>query len=261
MATDDPPPEDWQELDPSKRKAIVEMAEQPGVIDRKGNFIDLRSLVNQFGLSRRQGLQALGLVAGGATLGNAIMQSVGVVSAAASESDSDGDVGQTSSRVDVFADGVDANSVSTVEGEVTGETSIELVRNSDNTGISSNTWTNAFDGSNRDQRGEVSSAQFTPDKDGLYRITANIGLAPGSDQDIIRARLRNTTDGTDLSPLGRNWGRENASGSGGIQTIQPSQVFDLTAGKTYEIQVQDFDSSFDILADGTAATITRSVVQ
>lgn len=71
----------------------------------------LRWLLDEYGPnwpSRRQA------IAGGtAAMLGAGTFAAGRVSADASSSDSDGDVGQSNNRVDVFADGIDANSVST----------------------------------------------------------------------------------------------------------------------------------------------------
>lgn len=80
-----------------------------GAVDETGQAWTMADLLN-IGLSRRQAMGALASIAGGATLATALTQAV---AADASTSDGDGDVGQPGNRVDVFADGVDATSVST----------------------------------------------------------------------------------------------------------------------------------------------------
>lgn len=63
--------------------------------------------------SRRQVMQGAGVLGLGALLGGgATTAATGTAAAAASDSDSDGDIGSASNRVDVFADGVDALSLS-----------------------------------------------------------------------------------------------------------------------------------------------------
>lgn len=79
--------------------------------DPNGNTWSISDFLGM-GFTRREAIKLVGLVAGGMALGGAITE---VVSAQASTSDSDGNVGLPGDRVDVFADGVDANSVSTGE--------------------------------------------------------------------------------------------------------------------------------------------------
>lgn len=84
-----------------------------GAIDAQGRNWSVSDFLSM-GLSRRQALTAVAAIASGATIGGALREAVGVASAAASTSDSDGDVGTPSSRVDVFADAVDTDQVSFV---------------------------------------------------------------------------------------------------------------------------------------------------
>ena len=76
--------------------------------------VDVDRIAEATGVSRRQALQVIAATGVGIAVGgvgtNAL---VGNAQAAASTSDSDGNVGLPSNRVDVFADGVDSNSLST----------------------------------------------------------------------------------------------------------------------------------------------------
>lgn len=85
---------------------------EEGAIDAQGRKWSVSDFLNM-GLTRRQALSAIGAMAAGATLGTAIRESIGTASAAASDTDSDGDIGTPSDRVDIFAEGIDANSVNT----------------------------------------------------------------------------------------------------------------------------------------------------
>ena len=87
------------ELDDDELDALIEIAEA-----RASGAITRRGLLKAAG-----GIGAAGLV-GGAVSGSA--------AADASTSDSDGNIGRPSDRIDVFADGVDATSVSTNEAEI-----------------------------------------------------------------------------------------------------------------------------------------------
>lgn len=82
-----------------------------GAVDAQGRSWTVSDFLNM-GLTRRQAMTAVGAIAGGATLGTAIRKSIGIASADASTSDDDGDVGTPENRVDVFADGVDVNTIS-----------------------------------------------------------------------------------------------------------------------------------------------------
>jgi len=74
-----------------------------------------------FDIDRRD---ALALLTGGALGGGAALGAVGSAAAAASTSDSDGNVGTPSSRIDVFADGVNATQVEDDSGTVVLSTSV-----------------------------------------------------------------------------------------------------------------------------------------
>lgn len=89
----------------------------------RGELDDQMSL--QIGsISRRDALTGAGALGLGALLGGgSAMAATGTAGAAPSTSDSDGDVGLPSDRVDVFADGVDSNSVET--GEITNKNYVE----------------------------------------------------------------------------------------------------------------------------------------
>jgi hypothetical protein len=113
-----------------------------GAVDENGQAWTLADLLN-IGLSRRQAMGALASIAGGATLATALTQAV---AADASTSDGDGDVGQPGNRVDVFADGVDATSVTT-ESLVIGGTLYEQDGNSPFTVSSSTSATYTISGS------------------------------------------------------------------------------------------------------------------
>lgn len=87
---------------------------EEGAIDAQGRKWTKSDLLNM-GLTRRQAMAALGAIAGGTSIGAAIYQAIEPAAAQASTSDGDDDVGTPDNRVDVFADGVDANTLSTDE--------------------------------------------------------------------------------------------------------------------------------------------------
>lgn len=90
-------PEEFTDLSKDQREALAELAKQhakPGSV------------------SRRDALKAgSGLGLGALLGGGSVMTAMDQARADASSSDSDGDIGTPSDRNDVFADGVDANSV------------------------------------------------------------------------------------------------------------------------------------------------------
>jgi hypothetical protein len=100
------------ELD-ALRDRVAQLEEQQekliqGAVDAQGRNWSVSDFLN-LGLSRRQALTAVAAIASGATIGGALREAVGAASAGPSTSDTDGDVGMPSNRVDLFADGVDAN--------------------------------------------------------------------------------------------------------------------------------------------------------
>jgi hypothetical protein len=94
---DDFSAQDWQELYEIKEQ-VDQTAEQTGIPRRD--------------ILKGAGLLAAGSLAGGISAQQAIERFVQEAEAQASTSDSDGNVGTPSDRVDVFADGVDATSAS-----------------------------------------------------------------------------------------------------------------------------------------------------
>lgn len=71
----------------------------------------LRQAVQGGGPTRRGLMQGAGALGVGALLGGGASHAIDPVAADASTSDSDGDVGTPSNRLDVFADGVDTTSI------------------------------------------------------------------------------------------------------------------------------------------------------
>jgi hypothetical protein len=104
----------------------------------------------------------------------------------------------------------------------------------------------------KDERGEFSGDQFTPDNDGFYRVHCAAVLFDGADNDRIRGRIQNVTDSVtvDTTP-----GFFNSGGFSG--PIMYSRIVYLTAGKSYEFQVKNENSS-DIISDAYGFYIVRS---
>jgi len=115
------------------RERVEQLEEQQaelkqGAVDAQGRAWNVSDFLNM-GLTRRQALQAIGVLAGGATLGTAIQQAVGVASAAPSTTDGDGDVGTPENPVDVFADGVSAGNYAIGSEQLTTSKSFPQVDN------------------------------------------------------------------------------------------------------------------------------------
>jgi hypothetical protein len=105
MATED------NALTPQEQAKLKAFAQ--GLPDNPGD-IDVDAIAQQTGTSRRQVLQIIAAVGVGSIAGGvSVSQLVSKAQAQASTSDSDGNVGTPSDRVDVFADGVDASVIDT----------------------------------------------------------------------------------------------------------------------------------------------------
>lgn len=191
-----------------------------------------------------------------AALAGAGSFAAGRASAAASTSDSDGDIGQPGNRVDAFLDGADANSVYADQADIINETYIQAIRSSDKTNIASGTWTNVADGESADNRNEFNSNQrFSPDESGEYLIIGWATLDDTSSDDRVGWRVRNVTDSTNtVFP-----GRAPLGVGTGVTVIPIGWIGTLDSAKTYTVEAQDVDSSFTMSAN-SRFTITRQVV-
>lgn len=155
---------------------------------------------------------------------------------------------------------VNAQTVTTGQADITNETYVESHLATDNTGISSGTFTNIVDTEDHDVRNEFnSSQQFSPDATGEYRIEAVIWFGSGADGDTHRGRVRNVTDNTGVKsqPLRVPVGAADSVG------LPFSEVVPLDSSKNYEVQAMNDDSSFELLGGfGSACylTITKAVV-
>jgi hypothetical protein len=108
MATQDNP---LLSLAPEKQQQLVDLVESN----------DIESLATKTGLTRRQILGIGATLAGSGALGGyAVSELVDPAQAQADTGDSDGNVGLPTDRVDVFADGVDSNSLSTDDLNIAG---------------------------------------------------------------------------------------------------------------------------------------------
>jgi len=116
---------------------------EESAVDAQGREWSVSDLLSM-GLTRRQALTALGIVAGGAPIGVAIYRAVGTAAAEASTSDGDDDVGSPDNRHDYFADGVDANSITTGKLSITELQQFEIENPTDISGSRSTntTYTN-----------------------------------------------------------------------------------------------------------------------
>jgi len=225
------------ELDDDELDALIEIAQA-----RASGALSRRGLLKAGGT-----LGALGLVGGSA---------VGSSAADASTSDSDSNAGRPSDRVDVFADGVDATSVSTNEGQVTNETFVRLTRSSDTASTSAGDFVNLFDGKSKDNRGEFNSSQeFSPEKDGEYIIIVNPDIRGSTtDGDDIIIEVYNVTDSTFLI-------RSRAEASSAESPASVVFAVNLDSGNNYELRATNLDSSFYIDTDQTTGVIKRSLIQ
>lgn len=99
--------DDSIELTPEDKKYLKQIAQdhkdQQGAVDEQGRTWTLGKLMGM-GFTRRDAMAILSGIAVGIPFSQAVMRRV---AAAASTSDSDGNVGLPSDRVDVFADGMD----------------------------------------------------------------------------------------------------------------------------------------------------------
>jgi len=139
---------------------------------------------------------------------------------------------------------------------ITNETFVEASRSSTAGSNSSGSWVNIVDTEDEDVRDEFnSSQQFSPDVTGKYDIIAQWAVRNGGSSDRIGFRVRNITDGTnailkDTEP----WDASSFAEPHWSATVE------LNSSKTYEIQVTDKDSSFEVNDSFTKLVIRRSVV-
>lgn len=150
---------------------------------------------------------------------------------------------------------VDADSVSTVRGDITGETYVELNRGANATAITSGEWTNIADTTDVDNLTEVDSNQeFVPDATQEYKVEAFVYITGGSNGDTYELQLRDRTAGYTVVVTGDEDGGSN-------ERLHFSWTGELTEGSNYAIRARNFNSSFTIESDaGTYATIKKSVV-
>ena len=155
--------------------------------------------------------------------------------------------------------GTDAirESVETEEGDITNETHVRIDRGEDTDPITAGTWTIIGNATVEDSRGEVDGSQsFTPDKTAEYRIEAYATVSGGSSGDDYGIRLRNTTDGSNAVELLYDGMSDRFAPSFSITR-------ELEAGKEYEVQVRNENSSFVIEGPGRLSryAIVREVVK
>lgn len=235
------------QLEPQKQQQLVDLVENG----------DIETVADATGMSRRQVLMAaaalgVGALGGGMTAREFIQQA----EAAASTSDSDGNVGLPGDRVDVFADGVDSTSVNTDTAKTTNQTYAILTRGSNSNSTSSGTFINPYTGDSKDRRNEVSSGQLNPDQSGEYTIIASIKIDGNTQSgDLLRAQVYDVTNNTALGPEDQR----------SVSTAAPDMQFffgaTLTAGTTYEIQVTNQNSSFVVKSANAEGRIYKTVTQ
>ena len=98
------------QLPPEKQQALVDIVTDDEVDE----------LAGRLNMERRDVLKVLAMLGGGAAVGGfTLSELTGAVRAAADTSDEDGNVGLPGDRVDVFAEGIDSNSVSTAVVDIT----------------------------------------------------------------------------------------------------------------------------------------------
>lgn len=159
--------------------------------EEKEILADYAKKTNEGHISRRGALGALaGLGIGGAAgaLGTQTAR------AGASTSDSDGNVGLPSDRVDVYGDGVDTNSLSAAQTNITNETLVNAYLSTDQSISAGNFAKIGFDSKNKDDRGEFDTTNNTwsPDETGWYWFGVRVQFAVGADGDRLGVRVEDT---------------------------------------------------------------------
>jgi len=154
--------------------------------------------------------------------------------------------------IDLPGDG----SISTEEADITGETYIKAVRNSNSNSKPSGSWAQIADAEVDDNLNEMdSSFTINPDESGRYTILANARIYGGTDQNSIFVALRDVDANSTVGGEART---ELSGGSGGIGLVESVE---LSAGTNYGVQIQNYDSSFQVSASGSHFTLIRGVVQ
>jgi hypothetical protein len=121
-------------LEPAKQQQLVDLVESN----------DIEDIATKTGLTRRQILGIGATLAGSGALGGfAATEAINPAQAQADTGDSDGNVGLPTDRVDVFADGIDSNSLNTDEGTVNGKDLPGIPATSNDPGLSLGTWRQA----------------------------------------------------------------------------------------------------------------------
>jgi hypothetical protein len=157
----------------------------------------------------------------------------------------------------VEADEADVGSLDTEQAQATDETLVRFKRDDGSASIGAGTYINCFDGVKKDNRGEVSSGQFTPDKDGQYdvSIAPNIG-GNTAEGDTLVGRVRDVDAGNTPGPI------IELQATDAFSNTVYSYTVELEAGTTYELQVTNRNSDFKVLSGAnTSGIIRRSVVQ
>lgn len=142
--------------------------------------------------------------------------------------------------------------VTTEQVDITNETVVTARgNNGTSSGHSAQSWaTCLYDLEITDNRDEYdpSTSRFTPDSTGEYRVVAYARISGHSDQDRIQLRLRDVTGGADawLTPL------VTIDGTSKIGAPIPLVAeAELTGGNAHEVQVRNFDSSFNVDHDAS----------
>jgi len=260
MATED------NALTPQEQAKLKAFAQ--GLPDNPGE-IDVDAIAQETGTSRRQVLQIIAAVGVGSIAGGvSVSQLISEAQAQASTSDSDGNVGTPADRVDLFADGIDANgaefnsnditgvsSLSTEEANVTNETFISATRSSSANNVSAGTRTNIVDTQNIDNRGEFNSnQQFTPDKSGWYRIYAHARFGDGSDGDRYIIEVEDVNSSSVISTA-----TPEITDSSGNPRTYVALLVELTSGTTYQVRAANSDSQYSLFG-GSNIRIVREIL-
>jgi len=214
------------------------------VEDADGEGWSIGKLMDRFQVSRRTALKAIGLIAVGYGAPRAVLQVISQNAEAAAQDDLN------------VPGTLTAGSVDTDEADITNETYIKAVRNSNSNSKSSGSWAQIADTEVDDNLNEMdSSLAINPDESGRYTILANARIYDGTDQDSIFVALRDVDAN---STVGEEARTELSGGSGGIGL---AESFELSAGTNYGVRVQNPSSSFRVSAFGNHFTVIRGVVQ